>query len=67
MTKSKYLLVIAAITILLFLSETSVYADIVSNQYQTTIGLLLIAAIIIAVIVLIAWKIIHTIRRKNKS
>jgi hypothetical protein len=67
MTKSKYLSAIAAITIILFFIETNVYADIVANQYQTTIGLLLIATIIIAIIVLIAWKIIRTIRRKNKS
>jgi len=67
MTKAKHLLAITAISTLLFLPETNLYADMVTNQYQTTIGFLLIALIIITVIVLITWKIIRNIRRKNKS
>jgi hypothetical protein len=64
MKKSKYFSTIAILTILLFLPETNIYADIVANRFQTTVELIFIASIIIAVIVLFAWKIISNIKRK---
>jgi hypothetical protein len=64
MKKSKYFSAIAILTILLFLPETNIYADVIANQYQTNVVIIFIALVILTAIVLIAWKIISNLRRK---
>jgi hypothetical protein len=68
MTKTKYLLVVSVMLLLMFLSETEVYADAIGSSPLVVGGvLLIIVALIIGVIGLIAWLIIRSIRRKKNG
>jgi hypothetical protein len=65
MTKTKYVSVIAVLSVLLFLSETNAYADVAADPIAVGGVLLLIVGIIIGVVALITWLIIRTVRRKK--
>jgi hypothetical protein len=65
MKKTRNLSVIATLIVLLL--SFNAYADVAVSPLETPGGLLLIAAIIIGVLVLIAWLIIRSIRKKKNE
>ena len=68
MKKIKYLSVIVFVMLLLFLPYKYLYADEIATPPQYGLGFLIMFIIlaIIALLGLIAWLIIRSIRKKNK-
>jgi hypothetical protein len=61
------LLRISFLFILFLLSGTFVFADLAPNPIETPVGLLFIGAILIGIIVLIAWVILRIIKKRKQS
>jgi hypothetical protein len=69
MEKIKYSLVVLFLMFLLFLPYKSLYADEIATPSQDGLGFLIMFIIlaIIALLGVVAWLIIRSVRKKNKS